>query len=116
MFPQAIAAAKALDEAFARTGRVVGPFHGVPISLKDNVNIKGLPSSVGLICWANEKKEENSLIVDLLVELGAVVYVKTNVPTAMMMAESVNNVFGRHVSFLSDQRMNANLDTELSTL
>lgn len=97
MFSEAIAAAKALDEVFAKTGKVVGPLHGVPISLKDNINIEGVPSTLGFIYWANEKEEKNSLIVDLLVELGAVVYVKTNVPTAMMMAETVNNVFGRYV-------------------
>lgn len=104
MFSEAIAAAKALDEEFAKTGKVVGPLHGVPISLKDNINIKGVPSTLGFICWAFEKEEKNTLIVDLLVELGAVVYVKTNVPTAMMMAETVNNVFGRLVS-LSERRL-----------
>lgn len=98
LFPEAITAAKALDETFARTGKVVGPLHGVPMSLKDNINVKGIPTTLGFVCWANEKSENNSFIVDLLRELGAVVYVKKNVPTAMMMAETMNNVFGRLVS------------------
>lgn len=37
----------------------------------------------------------NATLVDILQDAGAVLYVKTNVPTAMMIAETVNNVFGR---------------------
>jgi amidase len=97
MFPQALAAAKALDQHFEKTGKLVGPFHGVPISLKDNFNIAGKASSVGFVGWANDLAASNSSLADLLIRLGAVVYVKTNVPTAMMIAESVNNLFGRLV-------------------
>ncbi|KFY15664.1 hypothetical protein V492_01861 [Pseudogymnoascus sp. VKM F-4246] len=93
-FPEAIAAAKELDQEFLKTGKARGPLHGVPISLKDNINIKGASSTIGFVANANEKEEKNSYIVDLLVDLGAIIYVKTNVPTAMMMAETVNNVFG----------------------
>jgi len=94
LFPEAIAAAKALDEEFARTGKVKGPLHGVPVSLKDNINLKGAASTIGFVAYANEIEEKNSYIVDLLVELGAIIYVKTNVPTAMMSAETTNNLFG----------------------
>ena len=34
MFDQAIAQAKKLDEHFAKTGKTVGPLHGLPVSLK----------------------------------------------------------------------------------
>ena len=71
--------------------------HGVPISLKDNFSIAGKASSVGFVGWANDLAANNSSLGDLLVSLGAVLYVKTNVPTAMMIAESVNNLFGRSV-------------------
>lgn len=40
-------------------------------------------------------------MVDLLREAGAVLYVKTNVPTAMMIAETVNNTFERTVNPLN---------------
>lgn len=43
----------------------------------------------------------NATLVELLEKLGAVRYCKTNVPTAMMIAESVNNVFGRTVNPLN---------------
>ena len=39
--------------------------------------------------------------MELLRNAGAVLYVKTNVPTAMMIAETVNNVFGRTMNPLN---------------
>ena len=45
--------------------------------------------------------KHESTIVSLLREQGAIIYVKTNVPTAMMIAESVNNCYGRTVNPLN---------------
>ena len=95
MFDQAIERATSLDKHFKQTGKTVGPLHGLPISLKDNFNIIGEPSSVGFCAWADEPMQEESTIVRMLRDLGAVAYVKSNVPTAMMIAESVNHVYGR---------------------
>ena len=73
----------------------IGPLHGLPVSLKDNFNITGKTSATGFCAWADEPMQKDSTIVQILRELGAVAYVKTNVPTAMMIAESVNNCYGR---------------------
>ncbi|KAL7003890.1 hypothetical protein EMMF5_006572, partial [Cystobasidiomycetes sp. EMM_F5] len=43
----------------------------------------------------NRPAESNSILVDLLEQLGAVLYCKTNVPQTIMAAETNNNVFGR---------------------
>ncbi|PNY29650.1 Acetamidase [Tolypocladium capitatum] len=94
-FDRAIATARARDEHLARTGKPVGPLHGLPISLKDHFNIKGLDTTLGFSSHAGDAAESDSTLAELLESAGAVFYVKTNVPTAMMMAETVNNVFGR---------------------
>lgn len=54
------------------------------------------PSSIGMACYANEatSPEDETVLVSILRKLGAVFYVKTNVPTAMMMMETDNNVWG----------------------
>ncbi|KAK3641845.1 hypothetical protein LTR56_000003 [Elasticomyces elasticus] len=101
MFDDALKQAKKLDDHFASTGKTVGPLHGLPVSLKDNFNVPGYPSSVGFCAWALEPLRKESTIVGILRDLGAVSYVKTNVPTAMMIAESVNNVYGRTVNPLN---------------
>ncbi|KAF2758699.1 amidase, partial [Pseudovirgaria hyperparasitica] len=100
-FEEAIARAKSLDETFRETGKPIGPLHGLPISLKDNFNLVGKDSTVGFATFANDPATYDSVLVELLRDAGAVFYVKTNVPTAMMIAESVNNVFGRTVNPLN---------------
>jgi len=106
MFDDAIQRAKELDEHYKQTGKTVGPLHGLPISLKDNFNIVGKTSTTGFCAWADEPMQKDSTIVTMLRELGTVAYVKTNVPTAMMIAESVNNCYGRYArhSLLSATR------------
>lgn len=95
MYNDAVQRAKALDTHFHQTGQITGPLHGLPISLKDGFNVPGYPSSVGFTAWALDPLDSESSVVTTLKALGAVPYVKTNVPTAMMIAESVNNVYGR---------------------
>jgi len=47
-FDEAIGAAKLLDKHLAETGKTVGPLHGLPISIKDQFDIKGTDSSIGV--------------------------------------------------------------------
>ena len=94
MYAEALERATYLDEYLDRHGTTVGPLHGLPISLKDNFITAPHPSSIGMASFANEPLDKDTLLVTLLRKLGAVFYVKTNVPTAMMMAETVNNVWG----------------------
>lgn len=95
MFEDAIKRSKQLDAEFARTGKPVGPLHGLPISIKDSFRVKGYDTSIGVAAFCFEPATENSALVDLLLQLGAVLYCKTNVPQTMMSLDSFNNVFGR---------------------
>ncbi|KJZ75310.1 hypothetical protein HIM_05236 [Hirsutella minnesotensis 3608] len=97
-FDRAITTAKARDEHLARTGEPVGPFHGLPISLKDSFYLRGLDATVGFTSYVGDAAKSDSALAELLEAAGAVFYVKTNVSTAMMMAESLNNVIGRTVN------------------
>lgn len=49
-----------------------------------------------MACYANEATapEDETVLVTILANLGAVFYVKTHVPTAMMMMETISNVWG----------------------
>ncbi|KAF1981831.1 acetamidase [Aulographum hederae CBS 113979] len=101
LFPRALERAAALDAHLRKHGKTMGPLHGLPVSLKDNFNIIGLDSTVGFVSWVNDPATYNSTLVDMLQAAGAVLYCKTNVPTAMMIAETVNNTFGRTVNPLN---------------
>ncbi|KAL3457759.1 amidase signature domain-containing protein [Aspergillus heterothallicus] len=98
LFEKALTRAKQLDASFRSTGETTGPLHGLPVSLKDNLNVTGHDSTIGFTSLVNKPATANSVIVDMLLEAGAILYCKTNVPTAMMISESVNNVFGRTVN------------------
>lgn len=98
LYPEAMERAQDLDDYLARTGRTIGPFHGLPISLKDNFITSPHPSSIGMAAFANEPTTKDSALVDILRSLGAVFYCKTNVPTGMMMAETINNVWGECIN------------------
>lgn len=96
MFPMALERAKQLDNHLATTGKPVGPLHGLPISLKETFNVKGVASSLGYVSFLGRGPvSNNSALVEILLGAGAVLYVKTNVPQTMMTADSENNVFGR---------------------
>jgi amidase len=100
---RALARAAELDGYFKRTGKVVGPLHGLPISLKDQLCIKGLETTVGkcrspldstncdllipgYISWIGQYAEKNAVLVDILIECGAVPFVRTNVPQTIMVS------------------------------
>jgi amidase len=93
-FDEAIQRAEELDAYFLKEGKTVGPLHGLPISLKDQFNIKGLDTTIGYIARANKPVSEESTLVTLLLNAGAILYVKTNVPATLMRGETANNVFG----------------------
>ncbi|KAI4844325.1 amidase, partial [Aureobasidium sp. EXF-8846] len=101
MFGDALETAERLDEEFARTGKTTGPLHGLPISLKDCCDVEGYDSCVGWagLCFKPAEQNSVSTIVQAL-RLGAVLYVKTNVPQSMMMSDSYNHVFGQSVNSL----------------
>jgi amidase len=94
-FEQAIERAAWLDSEYKRTGKTVGPLHGVPVSLKDTFKVKGYDTSIGIASLAFDQATENALLVDILLEQGAVLYCKTNIPQTLMALDSDNNLFGR---------------------
>ncbi|KAK4504572.1 hypothetical protein PRZ48_005488 [Zasmidium cellare] len=101
-YSRALERAKVLDDHFKRTGRPIGPLHGLPISIKDSFDVEGITTTCGFVALLEvEKPKKNAPLVDLLLDLGAVLYVKTNVPQTMMTADSENHIFGRALNPLN---------------
>lgn len=94
-YDTALSRAKYLDDYLASNGEPLGPLHGLPISMKDSFKVQGYDSSIGFVSLLNQPAQKNSALVDVLLDLGAVLYVKTNIPQTMMTADSHNNVWGR---------------------
>ncbi|GKT91129.1 acetamidase [Colletotrichum tofieldiae] len=90
---EAIKQAKALDEHLAKTGKTVGPLHGVPISVKEMIPIAGHHSSLGFLI-TRHKDDTDSHMIAILRRAGAVFYCKTAQPQGVMHLETVS-LYGR---------------------
>ncbi|KAK5796104.1 hypothetical protein VI817_005389 [Penicillium citrinum] len=103
LFDRALRRAQELDYKLRQTGKPVGPLHGLPVSVKDTFNVKGVDSSIGLSALAFKPAKENAALVDLLQSLGAIVIAKTNVPQTLGTLDSCNHLFGRTLNPLNRQ-------------
>uniref|UniRef100_A0A8H7XRN7 amidase n=1 Tax=Psilocybe cubensis TaxID=181762 RepID=A0A8H7XRN7_PSICU len=95
--------AEDLDNEFAKTKQIRGPLHGVPMSIKDQFDVVGFDSSVGFSQWTNKPATTNADIVRFLLDAGAVLFVKTNVPQTMFAFECSNPVWGRTTNPYNDR-------------
>ncbi|NIP81111.1 MAG: amidase, partial [Gemmatimonadetes bacterium] len=85
MNPDALAAAAELDVAYAGTGPV-GPLHGVPVVIKDNIDYGGLVTTAGWEGFSSAAggvdmvPADDAAVVTRLREAGAIILGKTNLP------------------------------------
>lgn len=72
----ALAQAAEMD-TIRKSGRAVGPLHGVPVGLKDIIDTKTMPTERGSPVFAGRQPKSDAAIVDRLREAGAVILGKT---------------------------------------
>ena len=68
----------AMLDAEAKSGRLRGPLHGIPISIKDLFNVDGMPSRGGTRAPLPEMGTREASLVTRLRDAGAVIFAKTN--------------------------------------
>ena len=73
----ALSDADALD-AERKAGKVRGPLHGIPLLIKDNIDIAGMVNSAGSLALAEHRPKQDAFIVARLRAAGAVILGKTN--------------------------------------
>jgi amidase len=89
LFTSALQAARDLDTHFQQNGgRTVGPLHGVPVTVKDQFDVKGVDSTLGYVGRAFRPVEKDAVLIQILKGLGAVVVAKTNLPQSIMVGLS----------------------------
>lgn len=77
--PRVFAEAAEADRLRA-TGRVLGPLHGIPFTVKDSYKVKGLTVAAGSPAFAELVANEDAAAVAALRRAGAIVLGKTNMP------------------------------------
>ncbi|KAH7039822.1 acetamidase [Microdochium trichocladiopsis] len=93
-FAEAIDRAITLDKHLATTGSPYGPLHGMPISLKDQFDVKGLDTTLGYVGRSFAPAEADCVLVQMFKSMGAIVICKTNIPQSIMWCETDNPLFG----------------------
>ena len=93
-FEEARAEARAADEAQAG-GEILGPLHGVPVTVKEAHDVAGTATTWGLEARGNHVAQADSEVVRRLRAAGAVILGKTNVPPDLMDWQSANTLYGR---------------------
>ena len=92
--PESLDQARAA-EADLMSGKQVGPLHGVPLTIKDTIDTKGLRTTSGSRLRASHVPERDASAVARLKAAGAIILGKTNTPEMAIPYETDNPVFGR---------------------
>lgn len=91
--PGALARARAADRVRA-AGGVCGVLHGLPMTVKDCIEVAGLPTVNGVGELRDYRPGRHAAAVQRLVDAGANVFGKTNVPQYSLDLQTFNPVFG----------------------
>ena len=74
--PKALEEADRLDAAFKRSG-LTGPLHGIPVIVKDQFDVKGMPTTLGSILFEGYYPDRDSFVAEKLRKAGAIILGKT---------------------------------------
>ena len=85
--------ARTADAALAK-GEVLGPLHGVPMTVKESFNLTGSPTTWGVPAHRDNVTAETATLVTRMQAAGAVIFGKTNVPLYLSDWQSFNDIYG----------------------
>jgi amidase len=86
--------ARAAEESVA-SGENLGPLHGVPISIKSSMEVKGMRCEAGSMLRAGFVAAKDAPLVSRLRNAGAIILGTTNTPELLMAWETDNLLYGR---------------------
>lgn len=93
LFEQALKEADYADELF-KQGKRTGKLHGLPITIKESLDLKGTASTLGVMRRKNDIRQNTDEYIAALQREGAIILGKTNVAQLLMYLESCNPVYG----------------------
>src|SRR5260370_4878675 len=90
---QSLARAREADRALAKK-EWWGPFHGVPITVKESYGMEGVPTTAGVPQYKDFRPKGNAVVIDRILRTGAIIAGKTNVPVMLADLQSYNPLYG----------------------
>jgi amidase len=97
MAEQALNAAKTADRTVA-DGADLGPFHGVPFTVKENIDVAGTPTTQGFKALTNAYPSRDAPIVERLKAAGAIPIGRTNLPSGAIRWHCESELWGATVN------------------
>jgi amidase len=94
MREEALARAKEADAARSK-GTFFGPLHGVPITVKDAFDVRGVRTTFGNPAFKDHIPTRDSAAIERLRRAGAILLGMTNVPFMLADVQSYNDIFGQ---------------------
>jgi len=92
--PKAIEIADMLDKKFKETG-FVGPLHGIPVLLKDNVDTGDMPTTAGSLSLEGVVPADDAFITQRLKQAGAIILAKVNLHEFAVWGETISSILGQ---------------------
>jgi amidase len=94
MAEEALESAKAADRK-TRAGEELGSLHGVPVTVKINVDVAGRANTNGVVAYKDNIGKEDNPVVANLKKAGAIIFGRTNTPAFSMRWFTDNALHGR---------------------
>ncbi len=85
----------ALADAAIAKGVLLGPLHGLPVTIKDCIEVAGLPTTAGVPERAHVISPTTAPVAQSVLDAGAVLLGKTNLPPYATDWQTSNALFGR---------------------
>jgi amidase len=92
--PKAAEIARALDDERKAKGRR-SPLHGIPVAIKDNVDVADMPSAGGSLAFAGSHPARDATVVSRLREAGAIIFLKTNMDELALGSRGLSSLGGQ---------------------
>ena len=104
-FDEALAEADEADRRVAAGEPDLPPLLGVPVTIKESFQVRGMPNSAGLVSRHDRRAETTAPTAQRLIDAGAIVLGVTNVSELTLWIESDNRVYGRTLNAYDPKRI-----------
>jgi Asp-tRNA(Asn)/Glu-tRNA(Gln) amidotransferase A subunit family amidase len=92
--PRAIEIARALDQE-RKTKGLRSPLHGIPVAVKDNIDVRDMPSAGGNVAFAGTFPSQDATVIQRLRDAGAIIFLKTNMDELALGSQGLSSAGGQ---------------------
>ncbi|XP_046552493.1 fatty-acid amide hydrolase 1-like isoform X1 [Haliotis rubra] len=71
-----------------------GPLHGIPVSVKENIELKGYDCTGGMEYYVNKPVAQDAVVIQVLKQQGAIPFMRTNIPQTLYSYACSNPIYG----------------------